>query len=109
MAVAMAAGLAVVAVSSTAAASVRDCTYPPESFGPRNDRQMNIGNFSVRNMSCGAAHRAISRSRLLSSGNIRTSGFSCYLLKRYRQGDTVLGADIRCVAGAEAFRFSWAT
>lgn len=70
---------------------------------------MNIGNLSVRNMSCSAAHRAISRGRLLRSGNIRTRGFYCYPLKRYRQGGTVLGADIRCVSGTRAFRFSWAT
>ena len=105
----MSVALALVLAPPIASARVRGCRYPFESFGPRNDPQMNIGDFSVRNMSCSAAHRAISRSRLLRSGNIRTRGFHCYLLKSYRQGGTVIGADVRCVAGARAFRFSWAT
>ena len=107
--VAVTAGLSVVLLSSTASARVRDCRYPAESFGPTNDPQMNINGFSVRDMSCSAARQAISRGRLQRSGNIRTHGFDCYLLKRYRQRGTVLGADIRCVSENRAFRFSWAT
>jgi hypothetical protein len=106
---AVSAGFAGLWLSSTAGATVGRCSYPPESFGPRNDRQMNISSFSVRNMSCSAAHRAISRGRLLRNGNISTRGFACSLLKRYRVRGTVLGADIRCTSGGRVFRFSWAT
>jgi hypothetical protein len=79
--------------------------------GPRNDIGVQIGDVSVRAMTCSAGLRAISNSKLLRSGDIATPGFYCYTLKRFIPAgyDQPLGANVRCVSGARAFRFGWAT
>jgi len=100
---------------STASAAVQDCRYPMPTpsggYGPRNDRSMNGGLVSVRNMSCSAALRAISNGYLREDGTpLRTRGFRCYVVSKSRAGGSgyVTSATIRCVSGVRAFRFSWA-
>lgn len=93
-------------------AAVRSCHYPFEGgYGPVNDRSMNIGGVSARNMSCSKALHAIVVSTLLRNGDIRTPHFGCYRLRTFRSFGSVVGADIRCVHRIpyRAFRFSWAT
>jgi hypothetical protein len=102
-----------IAIPTAASASVKGCSVPPSwAQGiavPRNHPEL-IGRVSVRNMTCSTGLRAIGRSRLLySSGNISTPGFYCYTLKVYQSGGVVLGANVRCVSGARALRFSWVT
>jgi hypothetical protein len=87
-----------------AGASVRGCCYLMAT-----SHETTTGNVTARSMTCSAALGAISISRLLGNGKISTTGFTCSVLKRYRAGATILGADIRCVSGARAFRFSSAT
>ena len=98
--------------AGSASAYTRGCYYPFEGgYGPINDRSMNIGDVSVRNMRCRDALHAINVSRLLRNGNIRTPHFGCRKLRTYSSRGTVLGAVIRCVHSSpyRAFRFSWAT
>lgn len=99
---------------STASAAVQDCRYPVPTpsggYGPRNDRSMNGGRVSVRNMSCFAALRAISNGYLREDGTpLHTRGFRCYTLGESRAGGSgyVTSATIRCVSGVRAFRFDW--
>jgi|SRR4051812_35871275 hypothetical protein len=96
--------------AGSASGSVHGCHYP-YGHGPQNDRSVNIGNVSARNMSCRKALTAISSGTLLRNGNLRTPRFGCHILKTYRSFGTLLGADIRCSRRkpSEAFRFSWAT
>jgi hypothetical protein len=104
--------LALAGSAVSASAYTRGCHYPFEGgYGPINDRSMNIGNLSVRNMRCRDALHAINVSRLLRSGDIRTPHFGCRKLRTYSSGGTILGAIIRCVHSSpyRAFRFSWAT
>ena len=89
-----------------AQAHVQSCHYS-YGHGPRNDRNVPIGGVSVRNMTCPAGLHAISVGDL--SRSFRTPGFHCYALKIYRMNGLTMGADIRCVHGSQAFRFSWAT
>lgn len=96
------------AIPAGAQAQVRSCHYP-YGYGPRNDRSLPIGGVSVRNMSCSAGLHAISIGRLGHRPPFATPGFGCYALKVYHVGNLTLGADIRCVRGTKAFRFSWAT
>jgi hypothetical protein len=102
-----------IAIPTAASASVKGCSVPPfwaQGIAvPRNHPELIVG-VSVRNMTCSAGLRAIGRSRLLfSSGNIATPGFYCYTLKVYQSGGDVHGAEVRCVSGARALRFSWVT
>jgi hypothetical protein len=103
--------------AATGSAAVRSCSYPQPSaanggYGPRNDRFMNGGGVSVRNMSCSSALRAIANGYLSENGTpLRTRGFRCYVVSKSVDtvGHFVTGAVIRCLSGRRAFRFSWAT
>lgn len=88
-----------------AGAAVRDCRAPSHI----GSNYSNVGNVSARNMACSTVRRAIERGHLTRGGNPLTHGFGCYRLHTYRAMGTVLGAKIRCVSGARAFRFDWAT
>ena len=97
---------------ATSSASVRSCPGNPlgTGYGPRNDRGAPNWVSSVRNISCRAAGwGAVEHGSLTSSGNLRTSGWYCVVLKRSHVGSTTLGANVRCVRGSQAFRWSWAT
>jgi hypothetical protein len=103
-----------VALPATSNAFVRSCPGNPQGtgYGPRNDRDAPNYVSSVRNISC---HRAgwgpVEHGRLITStGNLRTRGWRCIVLKRFRPpGSIVLGANVRCVRGNEAFRWTWGT
>ncbi len=103
----------IIAVASLAAlptvanAYVHDCSG--NGYGPRNDRGAPNRVTSVRNISCHAAGAAVDRGFLVTGGNLRTRGFHCYILHRYRVGNQLNGADVRCVHGGAAFRWIWGT
>ena len=94
--------------ASSAGAAVRGCNFP-YGYGPSNDAGVPIGNVSARNMTCSAALTRISEGVLLRDGNLRTRGFTCYLLQAYHAGSLETGATVRCTRRHQAFRFSWAT
>ena len=100
------------ALPPTSSAFVRSCPGNPQGtgYGPRNDRGAPNFVSSVRNISCRAAGwGAVEHGSLTSSGNLRTSGWHCVVLKRFRLGSTLQGADVRCVRGGQAFRWTWGT
>lgn len=109
------AAFSVLAIASPVSASayVHDCPGNPQGTGyaPRNDRGVPNYVSSVRNISCyQAGWGAVEHGSLLTgSGNLRTAGWYCYVLKRFRSFGTLLGADVRCVQGGKAFRWTWAT
>lgn len=101
-----------VVMPATSNASVRTCSGNPQGtgYGPRNDRGAPNWVTSVRNMSCRAAGwGAVEHGYLTSSGNLRTSGWHCVVLKRYHIGTSTTGADGRCVRGGKSFRWRWGT
>jgi hypothetical protein len=64
----------------------------------------------VRNISCNSAGwGAVGHGSLTVSGNLHTAGWYCYVLKPYHSFGTLLGADVRCVQGGKAFRWTWGT
>jgi hypothetical protein len=96
---------AALATAGPASASVQSCYVPQPNA-------QNVYDLSVRNDVCWLALGEIERGTIQSNGDLRMRGRSvwyCYTLKTYRSFGTVLGATVRCVAGDEAFRFSWAT
>jgi hypothetical protein len=104
--------LLAITIPVSASASVHDCPGNPQSTGyaPRNDRGVPNSVSSVRNISCNrAGWGAVEHGSLTGSGNLGTAGWYCAVLKRYRSFGTVLGANVRCVQGGKAFRWSWAT
>jgi hypothetical protein len=104
--------LLAIALPVSASASVHDCRGNPQGtgYGPRNDRSVPNYVSSVRNISCKrAGWGAVEHGSLTRSGNLRTGGWYCYVLKRYRSFGTLLGANVRCVQGGKAFRWNWAT
>lgn len=101
-----------VALPASASAYVHECPGNPQGtgYGPRNDREVPNYVSSVRNISCGrAGWGAVEHGSLTGNGNLRTAGWYCYVLKRYRSFGTLLGADVRCVRAGKAFRWSWGT
>jgi hypothetical protein len=99
-------------VPATSSASVHSCPGNPQGvgYGPRNDRGAPNFVSSVRNISCDAAGwGAVEHGSLTSTGNLRTAGWSCVVLKRFKVGSTTMGADVRCVRGRQAFRWTWGT
>ena len=104
--------LLAIASPLSASAYVHDCSGNPQGtgYGPRNDRGAPNYVSSVRNISCSrAGWGAVEQGLLTSSGNLRTADWSCYVLKRYQSSGTMLGADVRCVQGGKAFRWTWGT
>lgn len=104
--------LVAIAIPVSASAYVHDCPGNPQNTGyaPRNDRGAPNYVSSVRNISCNrAGWGAVEHGFLTGSGNLRTAGWYCYVLKRYRSFGTLLGANVRCVQGGKAFRWSWGT
>jgi hypothetical protein len=98
--------------AAISSASVHSCPGNPQGtgYGPRNDRGAPNGVTSVRNISCHAAGwGAVEHGFLTSTGNLRTAGWHCVVLKRYHVGSTLMGADIRCVHRPRAFRWTWGT
>jgi hypothetical protein len=96
----------------SASADVHECPGNPQGTGyaPRNDRGVPNYVSSVRNMTCNrAGWAAVEHGFLTRSGNLRTAGWHCYVLKRYRSFGTLLGAKVRCVQRGKAFRWNWAT
>jgi hypothetical protein len=107
------------------AMTVRACSYRYGGHGPRNDTWANIGNLSVRNMSCTLALTAIHNGYLYEAARgFHTSGFSCYVVRsgligpngqggqylgqpRVPRGWIVSSQETRCVSGFTAFRFTW--
>lgn len=99
-------------VPATSSARVHRCPGNPQGtgYGPRNDREAPNYVSSVRNMSCHAAGwGAVQHGSLTSRGNLRTAGWHCVVLKRYRIGSTLMGANVRCKRGHKAFRWTWGT
>jgi hypothetical protein len=111
--VSLIAAAAAVTLPATASAGVFGCPGNPETgYWPRNDRMAPNQVTSVRNISCNAAGwGAVAHGSIVfSSGNLRTRGWSCVVLKRYLIENRWLdGADVRCVRGAQAFRWTWGT
>jgi hypothetical protein len=133
--VAVMAALSMLLVSGTSMATtshhreltmtVRDCSYPYGGHGPRNDTWANIGNLSVRNLSCTSALTAIHNGYLYEAARgFHTSGFSCYVVRsgmigpngqggqylgqpRVPRGWIVSSQETRCVSGSKGFRFTW--
>lgn len=104
--------LLAIALPVSASAYVHDCAgnSPGTGYAPRNDRGVPNSVSSVRNISCNrAGWGAVWNGSLTGSGNLRTAGWYCYVLKSYRSTGLLLGADVRCEQGGEAFRWTWAT
>jgi hypothetical protein len=104
--------LLAIALPVSASAYVHGCPGNQQNTGyaPRNDPGVPNYVSSVRNISCfRAGWGAVEHGSLTSSGNLRTAGWRCYVLKRYHSFGTLLGANVRCVQGSKAFRWSWAT
>jgi hypothetical protein len=100
------------ALPATSSASVNSCPGNPQGtgYGPRNDAGAPNWVTSVRNVSCGVAGwGAVEHGFLTSGGSLSTPGWYCVVLKRYHVGSLMMGADIRCVRGSEAFRWTWGT
>lgn len=82
--------------------SVHGCYVPP--FPPPH--HWNLGNLSVRNMSCKTAMKAISRGSFDSQDRFKTRGYSCRRLSFSSPGGgLVTGATNRCFHRSRAFRF----
>ena len=99
-------------LAATAGASVQSCPGNPQGtgYGPRNDRGAPNWVTSVRNVSCHAAGwGAVEHGSLTSTGNLRTAGWHCVVLRRYHVGSALMGADVRCVHRRRAFRWTWGT
>src|SRR5437763_16154105 len=95
------------ALPATSSANVHNCPGNPQGTGyaARNEQGGPNWVTSVRNISCGAAGwGAVEPGSLTSSGSLRTPGWYCVVLKRYHVESTMMGADVRCVRGSQAFR-----
>jgi hypothetical protein len=96
---------------ATSSATVHKCPANPQGTGysPRNDRDAPNQVTIVRNISCHAAGwGAVEHGFLTPRGDLRTPGWHCVVLKR-GTGTTVTtpGANVRCVRGRKAFRWTW--
>jgi Putative Ig domain len=61
------------------------------------------------NMTCPVLKRLLRHSRIVANGNLRVPGFKCRLQRRYHEGDTTLGAKVRCTAPLRSFQLVWGT
>lgn len=105
-------GLGLVALMpSAASAKSSHCAYKIGQGG--NYRPLN--NITARNMMCSTALKAIKHGSISTkTGNLKTKGFSCKVLKSSHlptgNGMTeVIGGTVRCTAGKRSFTFTWAT
>jgi hypothetical protein len=97
-------GLALVMGSPALATS--NCA-PPRRIGSDHT---NVGELETHKMSCASARAAIAHGRLTHSGNLKTTGFACHVVRRYSPNAGVItGAKIHCRRGPRQFAFAWAT
>ena len=107
-----AASLATAGIAS--AAPVHHCANPPVGSTLSNRGGHAYGYYIVyglttRNMTCSAAIHGIKKGRETRGGGLSTPGFACRIVKAYRVGSSVNGAEINCTAGRRHFQFTWAT
>jgi hypothetical protein len=112
-----------VVLPGAASAGVHGCPPNPQDTGywPYNDIMAPNQVTSVRNVSCSVAGNAVNDGYITgqvngwyTNGNLGTPGWRCVVTKHYwirvlHQPRALMGAEVKCVRGHQAFRWTWGT